>query len=82
MKHDKLKSECFNINTITGQKPKQNNFLEKRKQGKFKSMQKIIDKNKEINELISTVQSDKRVTLDKEKAKKKVKSLTMSSAHM
>lgn len=45
-------------------------------------MQKIIDKNKEINELISTVQSDKRVNLDKEKAKKKVKSLTMSSAHM
>lgn len=61
MKHDKLKSECFKIESITGQKPKQNNFTEKgKKVGKFKSIQKIIDKNKEINDMISQVKAEKK----------------------
>jgi hypothetical protein len=82
MKHDKLKSECFKI---AGQKPKQNNFVEKKKIGKFKSIQKIIDKNREINDMVSQLRSGSRiVSLNDQalKAKKKIGSLTMSTAHL
>lgn len=58
MKHDKLKSECFKISSITGQSGQtkiETDAAEgkKKKQGKLKSIQKIIDKNKEINEYLA-----------------------------
>ena len=83
MKHDKLKSECFKIDTITGQK--KNNFMDKKKQGKFKSVQKIIEKNKDINDLVSQLQTDKQGKIQvssSAKLKKKIGSLTMSNAHL
>ena len=57
MKHDKLKSECFKISTITGQANRaieqENDKKDKKKQRKLKSIQKIIDKNKSINDHLS-----------------------------
>jgi DNA-binding FrmR family transcriptional regulator len=79
MKHDKLKSECFKIGPNTGQK--KNNFMEKKKVGKFKSIQKIIDKNKEINNMVTQLSSNKG-GFNSVNVKKKLGSLTMSNAHL
>lgn len=51
MKHDKLKSECFKISAITG-KAHDEDKNDKKKQGKLKTIQKVINKNKEINEFL------------------------------
>jgi len=51
MNHDKLKSECFKISAITG-KAHDEDKNDKKKQGKLKTIQKVINKNKEINEFL------------------------------
>ena len=53
MKHDKLKNECFQIAGQQQEEEKKEGEGSSKKQGKLKSIQKIINKNKEINDFLA-----------------------------
>ena len=86
MKHDKLKSECFKISSITGKQNDEDKNNNSKKQGKLKTIQKVINKNKEINEFLEKQKGDLRSMQGGNRVrgmtKKKLASLTMSNAHL
>ena len=50
IKHDKLKNECFKI---PGKDKNDDEQKQKKKQGKLRSVQQIIEKNKKLNVLLN-----------------------------